>query len=151
MTNEEKQKELGLNDKQAMFCLEYLSNGCIAKEAYKSVYKPKDEKGTEANSSRLIRNDKVSQFLTFLKGQVDEKFKISKELQLAKLLKAEQLALANDGEGRINLNAYIRSIEVQNKMYGYDAPTKIEVTGKNGEPMKTESTIRVEFINAKKD
>ena len=43
-----------------------------------------------------------------------------------------------DDRGKRELTAYVKATEVQNKMLGLDAPTKLELTGKDGGNLKVE-------------
>ena len=129
MTNQEKQKQLGLNDKQTAFCLEYVANGFNATRAYLSVYKPKSESVGAVNANKLLRIAKTDQFVEFLKLPKALELEVTREKQFAKLKNAEKLALIEDGNGRVNLNAHLKAIELQNKMFGLDAPQRIEFSG----------------------
>ena len=51
-----------LTEKQKRFCDEYKKTGNLT-ESYIRVYACKNRKAAEANSSRLIRNDKVVKYL----------------------------------------------------------------------------------------
>ena len=44
-------------------------------------------------------------------------------------------------DGKTQLTAGIKAIEIQNKMLGLDAPTKLELSGKDGESIKIDASI----------
>ena len=53
-----------LNEKQLLFCNVYLDNGGNASAAYRAAYGEKQsEAHINSSSSRLVRNDKVRQYL----------------------------------------------------------------------------------------
>jgi phage terminase small subunit len=137
-----------LTQKQEAFIKAYFDNFFNAKQAYISVYNPKNELGAEANSTRLLKNDKVRIRIDELKKlhqkkreETDIDLIITRESQLIELDEVKKLAKVQDGEGKQQLQVVLKAVEIQNKMLGYDAPTRLELTGKNGEAIKTESTI----------
>ena len=140
MTNEQKQKELGLNDKQRFFCEEYLANKCDALMAYSLVYKTKSERVASANASRMLTNANIAAYLTFLKIPKSLELSITKESQLKELDRIKQLAQIPDASGKVQWASVVKIVEVQNKMLGLDAPTKLELTGKDGGAIETTVT-----------
>ena len=140
MTNEQKQKELGLNDKQRFFCEQYLTNGFNQTKAYITVYQPKDTKIAEASSSRLLSYVKIKEFIGFIKKPKDLEFEITRESQLKELDRIKELAQIPDASGKVQWASVVKIVEVQNKMLGLDAPTKLEIMGKNGGAIETTVT-----------
>ena len=85
-----------LNEKQLLFCNVYLDNGGNASAAYRAAYGEKQsEAHINSSSSRLVRNDKVRQYLvkvrqhnlqtTQRKQDIDRDFLINQYLELVAL------------------------------------------------------------------
>lgn len=69
-----------LTNQQKLFCQEYLKLGMNATQAYMKVYKTcKKEETAMANASRLLRNDKVKEYIEELQSKVEEKAIVSIE------------------------------------------------------------------------
>lgn len=72
-TTEEILEEIGeeLNERQKAFCHEYIFdwNGT---RAYKKIYNIQDDNQAASNSSRLVRNDKVKEYIKYLKENIEE-------------------------------------------------------------------------------
>lgn len=62
-----------LNNKQKSFCQEYLKLGMNATQAYINVYKCKSDKVAGVNSSRLLGNANIQEYIKELQGKVEEK------------------------------------------------------------------------------
>ena len=81
-----------LSKKHELFCLEYLSNGLNATQAYKTVYKIKNIKSAETLSSKLLRNVKVEEYIKeFNKKTKSPKIITAVEIkeELTKIIKNE--------------------------------------------------------------
>jgi phage terminase small subunit len=135
-----------LNERHKLFVLEYLKNGFNAKQAYISIYKPKSELGAESNSIRLIGNDKIQEFLRSEQENMKLSKRITIESQLKELDEIKKMAKTPEGDGKAQLAVFVKAVEVQNKMLGLDAPTKLEMTGKDGGAIKTESTLNIKLL-----
>lgn len=112
---------MSLSAKHKAFCDEYLSNGMNATQAYKSVYKTND-KVSEASSSRLLLNVKVKSYIQEQQEMTSQRLNITKE-QL--LLDLQDIKNRNMG---VRDSLSIKAIEVMNKMSGFDAPIKQDIT-----------------------
>lgn len=63
-----------LSNNQKLFCQKYLELGMNGTQAYLSVYKNcKKEETAMASASRLLRNDKVQEYIQELQSKVEEK------------------------------------------------------------------------------
>ena len=112
---------MSLSAKHKAFCDEYLSNGLNATQAYKSVYKTTD-KVAEASGSRLLRNDKIMDYLQEQGQKTAERLQITKEGLLNDL---QDIKMRNLGS-RDQLS--MKAIELISKMSGFDAPIRQDIT-----------------------
>ena len=112
---------MNLSAKHKAFCDEYLSNGLNATQAYKSVYKVSD---TVAGPSgdRLLKNAKIKDYIQEQQETTSQRLNITKE-QL--LLDLQDIKNRNMG---VRDSLSIKAIEVMNKMSGFDAPIKQDIT-----------------------
>jgi len=112
---------MNLSAKHKSFCDEYLANGFNATQAYKSVYKTTD-KVSESSSARLLRNDKVMEYLQIEGQKTAERLQITKEELLNDLVD-----IKNNNKGIRDVTA-MKAIELISKMSGFDAPTRQEIS-----------------------
>lgn len=112
---------MNLSAKHKSFCDEYLANGFNATQAYKSVYKTTD-KVSESSSARLLRNDKVMEYLQIEGEKTAERLQITKEELLNDLVD-----IKNNNKGIRDVTA-MKAIELISKMSGFDAPTRQEIS-----------------------
>ena len=100
-----------LNEKQLLFCNVYLDNGGNASAAYRAAYgENQSEAHINSSSSRLVRNDKVRQYLvkvrqhnlqtTQRKQDIDRDFLINQYLELVAL-----------GKEQRNLSVSVRALD----------------------------------------
>lgn len=69
-----------LSNNQKLFCQEYLKLGMNGTQAYLNVYKNcKKEETAMASASRLLRNDKVKEYIQELQKKVEEKTTVTIE------------------------------------------------------------------------
>jgi phage terminase small subunit len=112
---------MNLSTKHKSFCDEYLANGFNATQAYKSVYGVSD-KVAESSSARLVRNDKVIEYLQQEGQKTAQKLQITKEELLIDLVD-----IKNNNKGIRDVTA-MKAIELISKMSGFDAPTRQEIS-----------------------
>lgn len=121
-----------MNNNQKLFCHEYVKNGNNGTRAYMEVYKV-DEETAMASASRLLRNDKVKEYIESLQKELKEDAIMSAKERmewLTKVVKGEitHTSYGSNGEAYEN-EAYIsdklKSIDIMNKMTG-EYVTKIE-------------------------
>jgi phage terminase small subunit len=112
---------MNLSIKHKAFCDEYLSNGMNATQAYKSVYKTND-KVAGASGGRLLENVKVKEYLQQQGQKTAERLEITKEGLLKDLIQIK--------ENNIDTRPVtaMKAIEIINKMSGFDAPIKQDIT-----------------------
>jgi phage terminase small subunit len=110
-----------LSPKHKAFCDEYLANGMNALQAYKSVYKVSD-KVAGASGVRLLDNVNVKEYLQIEGQKTAEKLQITKEELLRDL---QDIKNRNKG---VRDQTAMKAIEIINKMSGFDAPVKSEIT-----------------------
>lgn len=110
-----------LSAKHQAFCDEYLANGMNALQAYKSVYKVND-KVAGASGVRLLDNVNVKDYLQEERKKTAERLNITKE---ELLLDLQEIKDRNKG---VRDATAMKAIEIINKMSGFDAPVKSEIT-----------------------
>ena len=112
---------MNLSAKHKAFCDEYLANGMNATQAYKSVYKVTD-KVAGTSGPRLMENVGIKQYLQ------DERQKLAKQPNITKeelLLDLQEIKNSNKG---VRDGIAMKAIEIINKMSGFDAPIKQDIT-----------------------
>jgi phage terminase small subunit len=112
---------MSLSAKHKAFCDEYLSNGLNATQAYKSVYKVSDSVAGPSGD-RLLKNAKIKDYIQEQQETTSQRLNITKE-QL--LLDLQDIKNRNMG---VRDSLSIKAIEVMNKMSGFDAPIKQDIT-----------------------
>ena len=112
---------MNLSAKHKAFCDEYLANGLNATQAYKSVYKVSD-KVSGASAPRLLDNVRVKEYLQEQGEKTAERLQITKEGLLQDLIQIKE----NNIETRPA--TAMKAIEIINKMSGFDAPIKQDIT-----------------------
>jgi phage terminase small subunit len=112
---------MNLSAKHKAFCDEYLSNGMNALQAYKSVYKVAD-KVAGASGVRLLDNVNIKEYLQEERKKTAERLNITKE---ELLLDLQEIKDRNKG---VRDQTAMKAIEIINKMSGFDAPVKSEIT-----------------------
>jgi phage terminase small subunit len=112
---------MSLSPKHKSFCDEYLANGMNALQAYKSVYKVSD-KVAGASGVRLLDNVNVKEYLQQERQNLAKRLNITKE---ELLLDLQEIKDRNKG---VRDQTAMKAIEIINKMSGFDAPVKSEIT-----------------------
>jgi len=112
---------MSLSAKHKAFCDEYLANGMNATQAYKSVYKVSDSVAGPSGD-RLLKNAKIESYLREQQETTANRLNITKERLLLDL---EDIKNRNMG---VRDSLSIKAIEVMNKMSGFDAPIKQDIT-----------------------
>ena len=78
-------QQMGLNGKQKAFCEEYVANGYNAQKAYAIVYDCWNEASVRSNTCRLLKNEKVKEYIKELQKERFEALNISAERVAEKL------------------------------------------------------------------
>jgi phage terminase small subunit len=112
---------MSLSAKHKAFCDEYLANGMNATQAYKSVYKVSDSVAGPSGD-RLLKNAKIESYLNQEKEKTAERLNITKEELLRDLQD-----IKNNNKG-VRDGIAMKAIEIINKMSGFDAPIKQDIT-----------------------
>lgn len=112
---------MNLSAKHKAFCDEYLANGLNATQAYKSVYKVSDSVAGPSGD-RLLKNAKIESYLQQQQEKTAKRLEIRKEDLIQDLLTIKQ----NNMEDAPPFA--IKAIEVINKMLGFNASEKSEIT-----------------------
>ena len=112
---------MNLSAKHKAFCDEYLSNGLNALRAYAAVYKVSDSVAGPSGD-RLLKNAKIKDYIQQEQEKTSERLQITKEQILIDL---ENIKNRNMG---VRDSISIKAIEVINKMSGFDAPIKQDIT-----------------------
>ena len=110
-----------LSDKHKAFCDEYLSNNLNATQAYKSVYGVSD-KVAGASGPRLLENVRIKEYIQKQQEKTAKRLEIKKEDLIQDLLTIKE----NNMEDAPPFA--IKAIEVINKMLGFNASEKQEIT-----------------------
>lgn len=117
-----------MNKRHQQFIEEYMANGMNGTQAYLSTYPNVTEETANVNSSRLLSNAKIKAEIERLQAETSNKLQITKE-SLLKHLNDILESTKNDPKNKHNA---IKSIEVLNKMLGFNEPNKTDITT-NGE------------------
>jgi hypothetical protein len=124
------------NKRHEAFCLEYRKNGFNGKQAYKTVYRAKNDRTCEVSAERLLSNVEVQSRLEEL-GEKDtlrygiDMEKLVNDLKDINEIGRKQIAYY-DKEGNevatkpTDLNASLKAIDTLIKIAGEYAPTKTE-------------------------
>lgn len=137
LPKETSQKEvIGMNNNQKLFCHEYVKNGNNGTRAYMEVYKV-DEETAMASASRLLRNDKVKEYIESLQKELKEDAIMSAKermewlTEVVKDIQREVTSIRTAdeeiilGDKNADLNTKIKAIDIMNKMTG-EYVTKVE-------------------------
>lgn len=124
-----------LTEKQQSFVLAYLETGNAA-ESYRRSYDV-DENARDSwiyvEAAQLLDNPKIALRLEEVRDE-------AKRLSIYNTLSAmeEYEAARKLAEDEKNPSAMVAAIGGKVKLFGLDKPTRSEVTGKNGAPIKTQ-------------
>ena len=125
---------MSLSAKHKAFCDEYLANGMNATQAYKSVYKVTD-KVAGTSGPRLMENVGIKQYLQEQRQMIAKQLNITKE---ELLLDLQEIKNSNKG---IRDGIAMKAIEIINKMSGFDAPIKQDITIKEEPPLFSDNDL----------
>ena len=112
---------MNLSIKHKAFCDEYLSNGLNQVQAYKSVYKCSD-KAALSNAARVMDNEGVKEYIQ------KQQEKTAKRLEIRKEDLIQDLLIIKENNMEDAPPFAIKAIEVINKMLGFNASEKQEIT-----------------------
>jgi phage terminase small subunit len=112
---------MNLSIKHKAFCDEYLSNGLNQVQAYKFVYKCSD-KAAQSNAARVMDNEGVKEYIQ------KQQEKTAKRLEIRKEDLIQDLLIIKENNMEDAPPFAIKAIEVINKMLGFNASEKQEIT-----------------------
>lgn len=121
-------KQKGLTMKQEAFCQEYITNMGNASAAYRHAYTV----GTMLNSTiennayKLLNHNDVATRIAEIRNVLEDDEIISKVDVLKEMAKIVQGDITDE---KMTYAAKIGAAGVINKMKGYDAPSKVQVSG----------------------
>lgn len=112
-----------LNERHKAFVQVYMSNGFNATKAYMRTYPDASYDSARALSTNLLANDSIQNEIDRVRGEFEAKTIITKEEIIQKLY---EIMMNNQGKKD---TFTLKSIEILNKMLGYNEP---EVIVNNG-------------------
>lgn len=118
--------------RQAKFCEEFLTNGCDAIAAARSV----GYKDPRMSSRRMLAsNPKVKAYISKKVKKMEKEFGVTFDWKVKKLKKIIELTVPDDAENKseINASAAISAIAETNKMQGHYSAEKIITTNLNAD------------------
>ena len=128
--------ENGLTPKQEAFAMAFFETGNAA-EAYRRAYDVSDKARDEwlyVEASQLIDHPKVALRLKELSEQAAQLSIYTRHKAMEELEEARQVALREGQSG-----GAVSATTAKVKLCGYDKPTRVEHTGKDGGPMEFET------------
>ena len=90
-----KDLETGLTEEQELFCQLYCQGTYSNKECYLTAYPNSSEKSAEANSSRLLKNEKVIRRINQLLDEMQEDCEVSNKAIIRRL---KQIAFSSKND-----------------------------------------------------
>ena len=126
-------------DKMELFCLAYVETG-NASEAYRRAYNTANmaEKTAQREGYNTLQKPQVQARIEELRNQVMDRHEITVDTLLLELEQARRLALETKKAA-----AAVTATMGKAKLLGLDKQI-VELTGKNGAPIETQSTIKVD-------
>lgn len=138
----------GLTEKQEAFALAFLETGNAA-EAYRRAYDvaPDAKDGwIYVEACQLLDHPKVALRLQSLRDQAERLSIFNLSAAMDEFEQARTLAKAEK-----NPSAMVAATTGKVKLFGLDRPGKVEVTGKDGGPIKTEDVSAKDLLRAHLD
>lgn len=105
---------MALNNNQITFCQEYIKNGNNGTKAYMKVYPGSSEESAMTGASRLLRNDKVQDYLKSLQDKVEKKTIMSAEERMEFLTKVVNGKIKD----KVYMGDKLKALDILNKMSG---------------------------------
>jgi hypothetical protein len=114
-----------LNLKHKKFADEYIKNGFNGKQAYQKIYPDVKDSTALSNSSKLLNDANIKQYILDIQKKVEERSMITKEEIIQRLLQIQDLHWL-DTKGAPSA---VRALENINKMLGYNNPEELNING----------------------
>ena len=122
-----------LNNKQKIFCREYVKNGSNGTQAYMKAYPDASEETARINASKLLTNTNIQNYIKELQDKAE-----SKEI-MTTIQKKEFLSNMILNDEKANRTDKLRALDILNKMDG-EYVTRIDAD-------VDVTDIRVEFFD----
>ena len=116
-----------LTPKQAKFVECYLANGMNGRQACIDAGYSEKTAHTQANEN--LTKPYIQEAISKAQSKTSEKLNITRESQLADLDLVKKKALERLDDDIPQFNAFMKAIEMQNKMLGLNEPDQIDITG----------------------
>ena len=135
----ERKAKRRFTDKMELFCLAYVETG-NASEAYRRSYNTTNmaEKTAQREGYNTLQKPQVQVRIEELRNQVMDRHEITVDTLLLELEQARRLALETKKAA-----AAVTATMGKAKLLGLDKQI-VELTGKDGAPIETQSTIKVD-------
>lgn len=135
----ERKAKRRFTEKMELFCLAYIETG-NASEAYRRSYNTANmaDKTAQREGYNLLQNTLVQARIEELRTKVMERHEITVDTLLAELEEARLL-----GKETGKASAMVTASMGKAKLLGLDKQI-VELTGKNGAPIETSSTVTVD-------
>lgn len=135
----ERKAKRRFTEKMELFCLAYIETG-NASEAYRRSYNTANmaDKTAQREGYNLLQNPLVQARIEELRTKVMERHEITVDTLLAELEEARLL-----GKETGKASAMVNASMGKAKLLGLDKQI-VELTGKNGAPIETSSTVTVD-------
>ncbi|MBH3452625.1 terminase small subunit [Pseudomonas putida] len=135
----ERKAKRRFTDKMELFCLAYVETG-NASEAYRRSYNTTNmaEKTVQREGYNTLQKPQVQARIEELRNQVMDRHEITVDTLLLELEQARRLALETKKAA-----AAVTATMGKAKLLGLDKQI-VELTGKDGAPIETQSTIKVD-------
>lgn len=135
----ERKAKRRFTDKMELFCLAYVETG-NASEAYRRSYNTTNmaEKTAQREGYNTLQKPQVQARIEELRNQVMDRHEITVDTLLLELEQARRLALDTKKAA-----AAVTATMGKAKLLGLDKQI-VELTGKDGAPIETQSTIKVD-------
>lgn len=135
----ERRAKRRFTDKMELFCLAYVETG-NASEAYRRSYNTANmaDKTAQREGYNTLQKPQVQARIEELRNQVMDRHEITVDTLLLELEQARRLALETKKAA-----AAVTATMGKAKLLGLDKQI-VELTGKDGAPIETQSTIKVD-------
>jgi len=135
----ERKAKRRFTDKMELFCLAYVETG-NASEAYRRSYNTENmaDKTAQREGYNTLQKPQVQARIEELRSQVMDRHEITVDTLLLELEQARRLALETKKAA-----AAVTATMGKAKLLGLDKQI-VELTGKDGAPIETQSTIKVD-------
>ena len=116
-----------LNEKQRKFCELYVSNGYKQTEAYQEAYGLDSKDSAKVNASRILKNEKVREYITQLQKEAFEAQCINAERVATKLA---EIAFADKSDQYYTAPNQLKALDLLQKQLGLQNQ-KIEMSSQD--------------------